>query len=137
MKSKLFLILTCALVVVLGCLTSCSAGAPGQVSADESNNGKQVEIAAGGSLTVTLESNATTGFEWSATAEISDQGVLKQTGHQFVAPEDTGMVGAPGEEVWTFEALKKGTSTVSMEYSRPWESGEKAAQTFSLTVVVK
>jgi len=137
MKSKLFLVLACALVVTLGCLTACSAGAPVQVSVDESYNGKQVEVAAGGSLEVTLESNATTGFQWSETAEISDQSVLKQTSHQFVTPENTGMVGAPGKEVWTFGALKKGSSTISMEYSRPWEGGEKAEQTFSLTVVVK
>ncbi|MCD6567992.1 MAG: protease inhibitor I42 family protein [Dehalococcoidia bacterium] len=54
-----------------------------------------------------------------------------------MAPENTDMVGAPGKEVWTFEALEKGSSTISMEYSQPWEGGEKAAQTFSLTVVVK
>ena len=49
---------------------------------------------------------------------------------------ETPMVGAGGVENWTFKALAKGETTISMEYSRPWEGGEKAAQTFELTVVV-
>ncbi|HIE17804.1 MAG TPA: hypothetical protein EYP71_06365 [Dehalococcoidia bacterium] len=46
-------------------------------------------------------------------------------------------MGAAGQEVWTFEALKKGSCTVSMQYSRPWESEEKATWRFSLTVSIK
>jgi len=53
-----------------------------------------------------------------------------------VAPE-TSLVGAPGKEVWTFKALKKGTTKIAMEYSQPWEGGEKGGWTFNLTVVVK
>jgi inhibitor of cysteine peptidase len=44
--------------------------------------------------------------------------------------------GTAGQEVWTFKAFKTGKSTISIEYSRPWEGGEKAAWTFVLTVLV-
>ena len=135
MKSRL--ILVCIMTVMSLCLLACSSGAPSEVSVDESYNGKEVEIAVDGSLTVTLESNATTGFQWDEASKIGDQTVLKQVEHQFIAPESTGMVGAPGKEVWTFRALKKGNSTISMEYSQPWEGGTKAGETFALTVVVK
>jgi inhibitor of cysteine peptidase len=84
-----------------------------------------------------LCSNPTTGFLWSETAQITDQAVLQQTAHEMVSAEDQDVVGAAGSEVWTFKALKKGESTVSMEYSRPWEGGEKGEWTFSLTVVAK
>lgn len=47
------------------------------------------------------------------------------------------IVGAAGKEIWTFKALKKGKSTISMEYRRFWEKGAPPAKTFSLTVVVK
>jgi inhibitor of cysteine peptidase len=63
--------------------------------------------------------------------------VLKNVANTYEAPEDIDMVGAPGKEIWTFKALKKGTSTISMEYSQPWPNGTKAAETFDLTVVVK
>jgi len=101
---------------------------------------QEVEVAVDGSLTVTLCSNPSTGFEWES-ARISNQTVLQQVDHKFEAPEYTGdgppPPGSPGKEVWTFKALKEGKSTISMEYSRPWEGGEKAAWTFVLTVVVK
>jgi inhibitor of cysteine peptidase len=100
---------------------------------------KEVEVLAGGLLTVTLCSNPTTGFKWSETAQISDQIVLEQVDHKFVLSqsEPPPPPGTPGQEIWTFQALKKGTSTVSTEYSRPWEGGEKGEWTFVMTVVVK
>jgi inhibitor of cysteine peptidase len=103
--------------------------------------GKEVQVAVGDSFAVDLCSNPSTGFQWSETASISDQTVLQQTDHKHVAPEAKGIKppapGTPGKEIWTFKALEKGTSTVSLEYSRPWEGGEKGEWTFNLTVVVK
>jgi len=97
---------------------------------------KEVTAAVGDSFTVALCSNATTGFQWSESAQISDSTVVQQTDHKFVSP-DTELVGAPGKEVWTFKGLKKGTSTISLEYSRPWEGGEKGEWALNLNVVVK
>ena len=109
-----------------------------QTNVDASYNGGEVEVAAGGTIIVTLESNPSTGFSW-ALAENTDEGVLEEAGNEFQIddPADPPIVGAGGHEIWTFKALKKGTSTISMEYSRPWEGGEKGVQTFELTVVVE
>ncbi|OGN91680.1 MAG: hypothetical protein A2Z70_04120 [Chloroflexi bacterium RBG_13_48_17] len=101
---------------------------------------KEMNVTAGDSFKVTLCSNPTTGFEWSESAQISDPTVVQQLKHESLASENEeaeALVGAPGKEAWTFKALKKGTSTVSLEYSRPWEGGEKGEWTFNLTVVVK
>jgi predicted secreted protein len=46
-------------------------------------------------------------------------------------------VGVGGKEFWTFQALKKGRSTLSMEYSQPWAGGTKGAKKFELTIVVE
>ena len=137
LKIVLMIIICAALLALLACGSSSTT--PKQVSVDSSYSGKEVEIAAGGSLTVTLESNQTTGFQWELTT-ISDQAVLEKVDQKYVAPEATQngapVVGAPGEEVWTFKALQKGKSTISMGYSRPWES-VPPAKTFTLTVTVK
>jgi len=123
-------------VVLFGCTNGGGGGsAPSSVSVDESSSGQQVEIASGGTLTVTLESNQTTGFQWELKS-VGDTSVLQSQGGTYNAP-DSEMVGAGGEEVWTFKALKPGTSSLSMEYSQPWEGGTKAAKSFDLTVVVK
>jgi inhibitor of cysteine peptidase len=62
---------------------------------------------------------------------------LQKVDQKYEPPAEGSMVGAPGKEIWTFKALKKGQSSISMEYSQPWEGGTKAAETFQLTVVVK
>lgn len=144
MKLKLSLI--CAVVATSLLLVACSPAqkqASIEISCDDfmgvNHISQEVEVSADGTLTVTLCSNPTTGFLWSESAQISDPTVLQQTDHQLVVAgsEPPPPPGTPGQEVWTLKALKKGTSTVSMEYSRPWEGGEKGARTFILTVVVK
>lgn len=112
-----------------------------EVSCDEFINvkhiTKEVEVNAGDSFKVTLCSNPTTGFEWSESAQIGDQTVMEQVKHRFAAPKNKQLAGAAGQEIWTFRALKEGTTTISMEYSQPWEGGTKVEWTFELTVVVK
>ena len=111
------------------------------ISCDNLMNAKhisnEVQVGVGNTIKVTLCSNPTTGFQWSETAEISAPGVLEQVKHEFVPPEQTGVTGAAGKEVWTFRALEKGTSTVSMEYSQPWEGGQKEEWTYTLTVTIE
>jgi len=142
MKSKL--ILTCAMLAILLSLCACSSEVSVDASCDDFMElraiSKEVKVPADGSLTVTLCSNPMTGFQWGS-SQITDQTLLEQVDHKFVPPEAKGNrpppLGTPGKEVWTFKALKKGTCTISMEYSQPWEGGEKANWTFVLTVVVK
>ena len=146
MKSKLSLV--CAAVAILLFVFACSpAPASKQASVDISCDdftrqhhiSQEVEVPVGDLLTVTLCSNPTTGFKWQESAEISDQTVLEQVDHKFVSPqsEPPPPPGTPGQEIWTFKALEKGQCIISMEYSRPWEGGEKGEWTFSLAVVVK
>ncbi len=105
---------------------------------DGSYAGKEVEIVAGGSLTVTLESNPTTGFQW-VLVDNSDETALQQVGHEYVAYDNTDppLPGVGGIELWSFKTLMEGKSIISMEYSQPWEGGEQAAETFVMTVVVR
>ena len=97
---------------------------------------KEIEINHPSLLTVSLASNPTTGFQWEE-VKIGDSSVITEYEHEFVPPEATGVVGASGKDVWTFEPLGRGTSTLIFEYSQPWEGGEKDEWTLGLTVVVK
>ena len=109
---------------------------PCSVFEEDPHTSKQIEVTAGESFAVILCSNATTGYQWSESAQISDPFVVQQLSHEMLAPKDTSVVGAPGSEMWTFEAPKKGFSIITMEYSRPWEGGEKGTWTFDLIVTV-
>jgi len=139
---KLRMIPVFAMLILSTWLAACAPSAGTSVTVpcgdlqSQPHISKQMAVTAGNTFTVTLCSNATTGFQWSESAQISDQTVVQQTSHEFVSPGNTGVVGASGNEVWTFKALKKGTSTITMDYSRPWEGGEKGVWTFNLTVTV-
>lgn len=80
---------------------------------------EEIEVNVGDSFRVILASNPTTGFQWSETANISAPEIVEQMSHEIVPPAQTGAVGAPGQEIWTFKALKAGTCNISLEYSRP------------------
>ena len=95
-------------------------------------NDFQVEI--GDKIRARLCSNPTTGFKWEY--EISNENVIKEEDYDFEEPKGN-VPGASGIEVWTFEAVSKGTTEVLMEYSRPWEGGEKAEWTYTMTVKVE
>ena len=99
------------------------------------NISKEITIAEGTELIVNLAANPSTGFSWTQAA-IGTPAVLTQTDSKYMAPE-TNAIGAAGNQVWTFSASQKGTTTVKMDYSRPWEGGEKAEWTFTLTVTVQ
>ena len=99
-----------------------------------------LEVSAGEEFTINLCSNASTGFQWTDVVEISDSGVVEQISHEYIGPSEKGdppPPGTPGSQLWKFMALTDGTSTLSFEYSRDWEGGEKGAWTLDLTVTVK
>ena len=97
---------------------------------------KEIEITFPGSLVVSLCANPTTGFEWEE-VKIENESIIYQTERNYVSPEDAGVVGASGKEVWSFNSGSSGTTTLIFEYSRPWEGGEKDEWSVGLTVVVK
>jgi inhibitor of cysteine peptidase len=104
-----------------------------------SHTAKVIDLVKSGTLTVTLCSNPSTGFQWNADAEISDTSVIKQDSHEFLQPlveTDEMITGAPGKEVWVFNALSEGTATISFSYSRPWEGGEKDVWTLDINITV-
>ena len=126
-------VLAAAAIAGVACTASADTVNPNVFNVDES--GQQIELAPGDSLVVTLDSNATTGFSWSV-AGISDEDVVDEVSNEYQAP-DSELMGAGGQEVWTFEAIDEGTSTIEMQYSRSWETDVEPAETFTVTVVVK
>ncbi len=88
----------------------------------------------GGELTVTLGSNPTTGYQWSEDAEITDETILQQVSHEFVGPGIDEPPGTSGEDVWVFEARKRGTTTILLEYSRSWNDAGLWAVTITATI---
>jgi len=125
-------------------LVGCSSSSQVEVNCDafQENNHLTDEIAvsAGDEFQVMLCSNPTTGYEWMEDAQIAHTEVVKQIAHEFVMAADLDTPpppGTPGVEVWTFSALDPGSTTITFDYSRPWEGGEKSTWTFKLVATVE
>ncbi len=102
--------------------------------AQDSSYSGSVRLLAGGTLTIEVFSNGTTGYQWSDPAQLSNPAVLEQTGHQFIPPVIPNP-GAGGQEEWTFRASGKGSCVVYTEYRRT--SDTLPTWTFTLTVTVQ
>jgi inhibitor of cysteine peptidase len=143
MRPRLLMVVALASIVLAS--LSC-AGAPNQASVVVScqdfesnpNISKEVQAREGGTISVTLCSNPTTGFQWEQQVYCPlVNAIVTQVDHQFVAPEASAGLGAAGREVWTFKAENQGSATINLSYDQPWEGGQKGAWTCNLLVTVK
>ena len=94
-----------------------------------------LDISKGDPLTISLDANPTTGFEWQLAAPLDDK-VLKLIAHDF-HPSATARVGAGGTDVWTFKAIGTGSTTITLEYRRPWEKDVPPAAHKNFPVVIR
>jgi inhibitor of cysteine peptidase len=125
------LIFALAVIVSLTAPTGCLRPETREFTARDS--GRTVTLPIGTHFTVRLASNVSTGYGWQLTA--LDQAVVRNTGNHYIAPEAP-LPGAGGVEEWDFAVQATGTTTLEMEYRRPWEQGAPPVDTFELTVVV-
>ena len=76
-------------------------------------------------VTVTLESNPTTGYSW----QVSQTEELFKIDRSYSEHEHSeDLVGVGGNETFTFIPLRAGKTEVTLTYARPWEGGEQADQ---------
>ena len=105
------------------------------VTVTERNNGQTIPIPLHGTLVVGLKSQLGTGYGWQ---------VLKIEGRRLKLlgePElESSPAGRPGEvehQVFRFQALRTGISTLVLGYVRPWEKNVQPSKTFRLKVRVR
>jgi predicted secreted protein len=83
---------------------------------------------------ITLSSNPYTGYEWQI-ASVSNPDIVRFVDSQYIPPESQ-LIGAPGKQVLTFNALQEGDATVMLEYVRPWETGVPPVSIYVAEVMV-
>ena len=124
---RLLLLITIA--VVATCLL---AGCVGEIKT-YTDSGRTIDIGVNQEFVIALGSNPTTGYSWRFAAQLDDT-VIKLTGDEFLPPDNL-RKGAPGEQLWTFRRVGAGSTTISLEYLRPWEKGKPPARTVTFTVI--
>jgi inhibitor of cysteine peptidase len=89
----------------------------------------------GEEFTIELKSNPSTGYSWEMSGT-PDKGVAVFVQKEY-AQSDSGLVGAPGAEHWSFRAVGSGRTTIDFRYIRPWEKSGKPVDSASYEVIVK
>ncbi len=109
---------------------------PGPATLTEAANGRTVAAAVGQVIMVRLRSNPSTGYSW-AKPVLKGRSVVQSGKMKYAARPARGMVGAGGATATAFKAVRRGTTTITMGYRRPWEKGKAPARTFAVTIEVK
>ncbi len=125
------IMLAIAAMVIIAALTACSSKT---VKVDESMNGQTITVKNGETIMVSLTGNPTTGFNWSA-ADLDTTILAQQGDAAFKA--DSNLIGAGGMVTLTFKAVGTGTTTLTLNYLRSWETAVAPQKVFSVTVVVE
>lgn len=130
-----------ALVAVLA-LGACSSGGGSSVSAEpsstssvsESASSSSAAAAAEGVVTIALDYNAGTGYEWKSTVE--PEGLVAQVGQENKSmTADERISGEPLQDRFTFRAQAPGEVVITFDLVRSWEDGEPAeTQVYAFTI---
>ncbi len=124
-----FLLMTLGLALLVAC-------APAVTTLTEANDGQTVQLKKDGSLSITLVSNPTTGYQW--TVDQIDGSQLKQLGDpEYVTDCPNGLPGCGGHQTFHFTATAAGQSQLRLIYHRTFETNLPPLHTFSVTINVQ
>jgi len=98
------------------------------------DDGRQVELNVGQTLTISLEANPTTGYTWAV--QPLEEEILEQVGKPSYKPSAK-RVGAGGTQTFRFRAVAPGKVELRLIYCQPWAKGQKPAKTFTCYVQVR
>jgi inhibitor of cysteine peptidase len=81
-----------------------------------------IQVQVGEQFRISLESNPSTGHKWQFMSPV-DSTLLSLVETRYIPkPNPEKFVGRGGYEEWLFEALGKGSTSISMHYLQPWDS---------------
>ena len=100
----------------------------------DTETGSVINVEQNKTFEISLEENGSTGYQWFYT--MSDISALDLISEEYLHYTSRELVGAPIQKIWSFEALKPGTYTLTFEYKRSWEAGIAPIKTVECTINV-
>lgn len=100
----------------------------------EADNGATVTVDPGDRIRVALESNASTGYSW--VVEVAPSAAVITLVGEFYVPAASDLLGAPGVQVFDFEAIATGSTSMTLGYERIG-TGEPVGGGWSANVTVR
>ena len=131
------MLLISGLILVIMIVAAFTMNSEKKVVIGASDAGKNIFLKQGDTMVVTLDGNVTTGYTWETTQDSSkDISILKQVGTVEQTPNSNKM-GAPGQVVLKFQAVKTGQEKLTLVYHRPFEKDVPPLKTYSVGVTVQ
>jgi predicted secreted protein len=96
------------------------------------NSGETFKGKPGDTITILLKSNPTTGYNWSV--QQNDNNIIKLVNSKYNS--DSKLIGAGGNQKYTFKLLNPGKTELKLVYKRAWEK-VPPIRTFNLNVIAK
>ncbi len=93
-----------------------------------------INVNVGDEFAIVLQSNHSMGFSWQL-AKPLDVNVLSMLGTDFLIPNET-LPNAAGRETWSFKAVGKGSTKISLKYVRSWDKSDKSYETETFDINV-
>jgi inhibitor of cysteine peptidase len=118
-------------VTFAGCTTTSNPA--GNIVVTQEQNKATVSVNQGSVITLKLQENPTTGYQWNLTTTPG----LRVISDNYVPSDTTGKLsGSGGTHVWEISATAKGEQKINAVYMRSWEPVTGNENTFSMTVIV-
>lgn len=136
---------TAALLVAVGCSSDDSSSDDTTTTSAEKTTTTATEgtvidqpgpvsLKVGETVTIVLDANPTTGYQWEPAVE-PDASVVRIVSDNYEAPASDAM-GAGGTQRLVIEGVAAGTTELELKYIRPWEPDAAPAETASYQVTV-
>jgi inhibitor of cysteine peptidase len=94
--------------------------------------GKTITVSPGGTITISLDENPTTGFRWEL--EPANDAALELLSSEYIAPGAG--VGGGGRRLWTFKARRSGEVRLVLKRRRVWQKDDSDGERFEVTIGV-
>jgi inhibitor of cysteine peptidase len=120
-SKPVIIVIAFALTALLFTLSGCTVGSEVKEYRDTA---APIVVEKGSDFAIILQSNPTTGFQW-VIADTLNTDIVTLTTTEYIEP-DTELLGAPGEEKWTFTGKGLGETDISLSYIRPWEEQQES-----------
>ena len=120
-------------LLVIAFFSGCGANETQTATAE---NGRQITLQPGEVMTVTLNSNMTTGFSWQV-LKIDNAILIQEGDSEYKQSQNSeGLVGTGGTETFHFKAVGTGETSLELGYMRPWED-VPPIETYKVQVIVQ
>lgn len=113
-------------------LTVCLVAGCGTEVKAYSDPEQTIETNVDNKFDIVLESNPTTGYSWEASYDQNQLKLVDKIYEEIEGPEE--LLGAGGNEIFRFKALKSGETQITMSYKRSWETEVLEQKVFTVDV---